>query len=88
MYIPPLLARNTLDRLVLHQRRDGGKDGSGYLIKKNDKYCQPAFASAILKYGWNNFEHEIVANNLTKEEADDFEKLLIKKLNTMKAKTF
>lgn len=56
--------------------------GAGYLSKKNGRYIQPVFAHAILKYGWDNFEHEIVASNLTKEEADNFEKLLIEKLNT------
>ena len=40
------------------------------------------FGKAIAKYGWDNFEHEIVASNLTKEEADNFEILLIKELNT------
>lgn len=59
-------------------------NGNGYLSKnKHGKYSQPALAHAIIKYGWDNFEHEIVASNLTKEEADNFEKLLIKKLNTM-----
>lgn len=52
------------------------KNGNGYL---NNVY----FTRAILKYGWDNFEHEIIASNLTKEEADNFEKLLIKKLNTL-----
>lgn len=62
-----------------------GKNGSRYLKKHKDnsRYQQPAFAYAILKYGWDNFNHEIIANNLTKEEADNFEKLLIAKLNTM-----
>lgn len=59
-------------------------NGNGYLSKNKDgKYKQPAFANAILKYGWDNFEHEIVASGLTKEEADNLEKILIKKLNTM-----
>lgn len=40
------------------------------------------FWKAIQKYGWDNFEHDVVASNLTKEEADNFEKLLIKKLDT------
>lgn len=43
---------------------------------------QPCFYRAIQKWGWDNFEHEIIANNLTSEEADKFEKLLIEKLNT------
>lgn len=63
-----------------------GKDGNSYLQMKNGKYRQPSFAYAILKYGWENFEHEIIASNLTKKEADNFEKLLIEKLNTMDLK--
>lgn len=63
-----------------------GKDGNNYLQMKNGRYTQPAFAYAIQKYGWDNIEHEIIASNLTKEEADNFEKLLIEKLNTMNPK--
>ena len=44
------------------------------------------FYSAIEKYGWDNFDHQIIASNLTKSEADNFEKLLIKELNTMNKK--
>ena len=47
-----------------------GKDGK--------KYWQCTyFANAIEKYGWDNFKHEIVADGLTKEEASEYEKLLI-----------
>lgn len=42
----------------------------------------PYFYKAIKKYGWNNFEHEVIASCLTKEEANNLEKLLIKILNT------
>ena len=63
-----------------------GKNGIHYVSKKKGKYRHPAFAYAILKYGWNNFEHEIIASNLTKDEANNFEKLLIEKLNTMNSK--
>jgi group I intron endonuclease len=52
-----------------------GSDGFGY------KKC-PLFWKAICKYGWNNFEHEIIASALTKNEADNFERLLIDKLRT------
>ena len=61
-------------------------NGKGYLQKKNGKYNQPAFAYAIQKYGWDNFEHEVIADNLTKEEANNFEKLLINKLDTINPK--
>lgn len=42
----------------------------------------PHIRRAIEKYGWNNFEHEIYANNLTAEEASNLEIELIKKFNT------
>lgn len=44
------------------------------------------FWSAIQKYGWDNFDHEVIANNLTSDEANKFERLLIEKLNTMDEK--
>ena len=61
-----------------------GKGGKHYLKKnKGGEYVQRTFAHAISKYRWDNFSHEIIASNLTKEESDNFEKVLIKKLNTM-----
>ena len=48
---------------------------------KNYKGCLK-FNCAIEKYGWNNFDHEIIASGLNKQEAENFEKLLIDKLHT------
>lgn len=51
------------------------KDGKGY------KH-QPYFWNAIQKYGWDNFKHEIVAENLPYDDACKMEKELI---NTYKS---
>ena len=55
-----------------------------YRWSKGNRYKnQPKFYNAILKYGWDNFEHIVVASNLTETEANNFEILLIEKLNTV-----
>ena len=51
-----------------------GKDGTGYKT-------QQLFWRAIQKYGWDNISHEIVAENLSKEEACQLEVDLIAKYN-------
>ena len=48
------------------------KNGKGY---KHNEY----FWNAIQKHGWDNFEHIIIENNLTKEQAENMEIELIAK---------
>lgn len=47
---------------------------NGFGYKRN-----PHFYNAIQKYGWNNFQHEIIFSNLTQEEAENCEKIFIAK---------
>lgn len=51
------------------------KNGKGYAGRNH-------FWHAIQKYGWDNFEHYIIQDNLTKEEADELEDLNIIAFNT------
>lgn len=51
------------------------QNGKGY---RQNKY----FSSAISKYGWDNFDHEIVCANLSSSEAFEMEKLLIRFYNS------
>lgn len=41
-----------------------------------------AFAAAIRKYGWDNFMHEVIIQDITKEEAIELEPLLIESHGT------
>ena len=50
-------------------------NGNGY---KTQRF----FFNAIQKYGWNNIEHHIVAENLNKDEACNMEISLIEKLKS------
>ena len=56
----------------MEQRWD---NGNGY---RNNKH----FYDAILKYGKDNFQHIIIAENLSKEESCELEKKLIKQYDT------
>jgi group I intron endonuclease len=53
-----------------------GIDGKRYKVNKH-------FWSAIQKYGWDNFEHYIIQDNLTQEEANLLEDLNIRAFNTI-----
>lgn len=52
-----------------------GKNGIGYM------HCA-RFWNAINKYSWDNFDHKVVASNLTKDEACKMEIILIKMMKT------
>lgn len=53
--------------------------GHGY---KGNTY----FSRAIIKYGWDNFEHIILAENLTEAAAAELEKFYIRKYDTTNKK--
>ena len=53
------------------------ENGAGY-----SKTHQSVMHNAIEKYGWENITHKVLYENLTKEEAQEIEKSLIKKYKT------
>lgn len=61
-----------------------GKNGNNYKSKnKNGNYSH--FYKSILKYGWDNFEHKVLAHGLTKEQACRWEIKLIKHYRSNKS---
>lgn len=63
-----------------------GENGKLYLTKEKStgEYMQSKFARAIEKYGWDNFDHEILKTNLSSQEADKWEKYFISFYNSIK----
>lgn len=55
-----------------------GPNGRNYLVQKNGRYVHSYFANAILKYGWDGFEHTILKSNLDEKEAEYWEKYYIR----------
>lgn len=51
--------------------------------KRGERYNKQFFYNAILKYGWENFTHYILAYNCTKEEACELEKKYIIKYKSL-----
>lgn len=52
-------------------------NGKGYIDNKH-------FYRSIKKYGWDNFEHKVIKDNLSKYEAEDMEIKLIKEFQSFK----
>lgn len=61
--------------ITCQKPEDRWENGFGYSYNTH-------FFRAIQKYGWNNFDHEIFATHLTKDEACNMEKILIRELNS------
>lgn len=76
--------------VYVHINKVNGKMYVGQTCKKPEYRWQngkgyahcACFYNAIQKYGWDRFDHEIIASNLTYNEADNFEKILIQQLKT------
>ena len=75
-----------------HKNKINGKNYFGITSRKPEerwghngcKYkTSPHFYSAIQKYGWDNFEHNILFTNLSKEQACEKEQELIKYYNSI-----
>ena len=76
--------------IYLHRNKINGKVYIGQTCQKPEKRWNygygykncPRFYSAIVSYGWSNFEHIILENNLTSDEANEKEQYYIKKYNS------
>lgn len=76
--------------VYVHTNKINGKKYVGVTQKKPEKrwrngngYERQYFYSAILKYGWENFEHTILKTGLTQEEANYYEKYYIKEFDSL-----
>ena len=76
--------------IYLHRNKINGKVYIGQTCQKPEKRWNyghgykncPRFYSAIVSYGWSNFEHIILEDNLTSDEANEKEQYYIKKYNS------
>ena len=80
--------------VYLHTLKSDGRKYVGITYQKPEKrwkngkgyYHNAYFSNAINKYGWNNFKHEILFENLSEEQACVKEQALIKLFNTTNSK--
>ena len=76
--------------IYIHTNKTNGKVYVGLTSMKPEERWREGkgyhkgthFRNAIDKYGWDNFEHEIVKNGLTKEEASCWEQYYISFYNS------
>lgn len=74
--------------IYVHTNKTNGKKYIGQTSNIKNRWCPShyegctAFYRAIQKYGWNNFTHQILIDNLTKEDADILQEAFIKKYRT------
>nr|DAZ25536.1 MAG TPA: intron associated endonuclease [Caudoviricetes sp.] len=59
-----------------------GQDRPEQRWQNGSGYKRTYFYNAIQKYGWDGFEHKILFSGITKEQAFDIEKRLIKELHS------
>lgn len=75
--------------VYVHENKINGKRYVGITCQKPEDrwkngggYRGQFFYKAIMKYGWDNFKHELVSSSLTKDDAENLEIDLIKKLKS------
>lgn len=75
--------------VYIHQNQINGKRYIGITAdtvqsrwRNGAGYKNQVFGRAIEKYGWENFTHHIVAQNIDKHQAEQLEIALIKEFNT------
>ena len=76
-YVYELLFPNQKRYIGITRRKPAIRWGNGY-----GYYGQMVY-NAIKKYGWNNIKHNILYSGLTKKEACEKERFLIKKYKTL-----
>lgn len=76
--------------VYIHTNKTNGKRYVGITGQEPERrwrngegYSTQPFYAAIKKYGWDGFEHEIVAQNLTCKQAENMEKELIAKYHSL-----
>lgn len=70
--------RNKINgKIYVGQTKYGDDPNIRYGDKGRGYRCNKSLYPDIIKYGWDNFEHIVLINNLTKEKADYFESYYI-----------